>query len=133
MRQTENQGQSSLELARWIAQQLDRKGAHEISVIRTEGDSVIADYLVVATGTSNRHMETLLDSPCSELKKLGFPPLSVDKEGDHWFLADLGDVVLHVFDQEGRNYFDLEGFLKKSPRVDWVEAPKSPAQLRVIG
>jgi ribosome-associated protein len=112
---------------------LDRKGAQEISVLQTEGQSVIADYVVVATGTSSRHMQTLLDSPCDELKKLGFPPLSVDTDGGHWYLADLGDVVLHVFDEQGRNYFDLEGFLKKSPRIDWADVSHKSPSLRIVG
>lgn len=118
---TETHKESSHDLACWIAQQLDRKGGREVSVIQIEGQSVVADFLVIATGTSSRHMQSLLDSPCVELKKLGYPPMSVDTEGSHWYLADLGDVVIHVFDEEGRRYFDLEGFLAKAPRVDWAE------------
>jgi len=122
------QSQSSLDLARWIAQQLDRKGAQGVSVLETQNHAAaIADYVVVATGTSSRHMESLLDAPCEELKKLGYPPLSVDRESAHWVLADLGDVVLHVFDSEGRTYYDLEGFLKQAPRVDWADAQSSTA------
>lgn len=112
---------SSLELATWIAHLLDRKGGLKISVIETKESSAIADYLVIATGTSSRHLQTLLDSPVRELKTAGFPPSSVEGEGSHWLLADLGDVILHLFDEETRNYFDLEGLWKDAPRIQWEE------------
>ncbi len=115
---TEMSRDGSLELATWIAQTLDRKGGQDIVVIDTKNSSV-ADFFVVATGTSNRHMETLLDSPCKELRKSGHPPHSIEGLDTRWMLADMGDVVLHIFDEETRQHFDLEGFWKKAPRIDW--------------
>lgn len=113
--------ESSLELAKWIAQILDRKGGQEIVIIDTTYQSSVADYLIITTGTSQRHMESLLESPCKELKQFGFPPLSIEGEGTNWFLADLGDIVLHIFDEATRKYFDIEGMWENAPRVQWDE------------
>ena len=112
---------SSEELAIWIARLLDKKGAQNVAVLETKPGTYVADYLVVATGTSSRHIQTLLDTPCRELKKLGFPPLAVEGEGSHWMLADLGDVVLHIFDDSARSYFDIDGLWSEVPRVSWQE------------
>jgi ribosome-associated protein len=123
------QKEASLELAQWIAKQLDKKGAHDIKVLETIPGTYIADYLVLATGTSSRHMQTLLDSPCAELKKLGYPPLHVEGEDSTWMLADLGDIVIHIFDPETRNHFDLEDLWKNAPRVDWTGEEKNGSHL----
>lgn len=116
---TAEKNDPSLELAQWIAQILDRKGGQNISVLETKPGTYIADYLVIATGTSSRHMQTLLDAPCEELKKLGFPPQNVEGEATSWLLADLGDVVIHIFNEESRQHFDLEGLWANSPKIDW--------------
>jgi ribosome-associated protein len=116
---TEQNRDSSLELATWIAQSLDRKGGHDIVVLETRSWSTFADYFVIATGTSDRHMETLLETPCKELRHSGHPPHSTEGFDTHWMLADMGDVVLHIFDNDSRKTFDLEGFWKKAPRVQW--------------
>lgn len=113
----------SQELAIWIANVLEKKGGLNISVIDTRNTSAVADYLVIATGTSSRHLGTLLESPIKELKHAGFPPLSVEGEGTHWMLADLGDVILHIFDAETRNYFDLDNLWQEAERVDWEIEP----------
>lgn len=110
---------SSLALATWVAQILDRKGGLNIKVIETSSGSAIADYIVLATGTSSRHLDTLLEAPVKELKSAGFPPLSIEGEGTHWLLADLGDVILHIFDEETRAYFDLDGLWSRAPQVKW--------------
>lgn len=110
---------SSLDLAIWIARLLDRKGARDITVIETKPGTYIADYLVICSGTSSRHMETLIDAPVRELKKLGFPPNSIEGQDSQWMLADLGDVIIHIFDEQTRALFDLEGLWNSCPRVDW--------------
>ena len=123
MEETKNT-ETSLELAQWIANTLDRKGAHDIVVLETKPGTYVADYLVIATGTSSRHMHTLLETPCHELKKLGYPPLYMENEGSHWMLADLGDIVLHIFDDESRHFYDLDGLWKNAPKVSWIENDK---------
>ena len=116
--------QSSIALAKWISQIIDRKGGLDVIIIDVRNRSSICDFLVIGTGTSSRHLKTLIEAPCAELKKVGFPPNDIEGEGTGWILADLGDVVLHVFDKETRDYYDLEGLWQNAPRVNWSEVRK---------
>lgn len=120
--------QSSLSLAVWLAQFLDRKGGQDVLVIDTKERSSVADYIVLATGTSSRHMETLLEAPCQSLKQSGYPARSIEGQQTHWMLADLGDVILHVFDSDARENFDLEGLWRNAPRVEWHHRPRLQSQ-----
>jgi len=69
----------------------------------------VMDYLVIASGTSNRHVKSLANNVCMEAKKRGMRPIGV--EGDdagEWVLVDFGDVVVHVMLPATRDFYDLE-------------------------
>ena len=67
------------------------------------------DYLVIASGTSNRHVKSLADNVCMEAKKEGVRPLGVEGENPgEWVLVDFGDVVVHVMLPATRDFYDLE-------------------------
>lgn len=110
---------SGQNLAVWMSQLLDKKGGQETMVIDVRGRSSITDFILVVTGTSSRHLQTLIEAPCLEMKKLGFPPSHVEGNGTHWIIADFGDVLLHVFDEQARKYFNLEELWESAPRVEW--------------
>jgi ribosome-associated protein len=82
---------------------------------------VLTDVFVIATGTSNRHVKTLVEEVELGLKRdLDRRPLR--REGENhgrWVLLDYGDVVVHVFDQETRDYYDLERLWGDAPRLDF--------------
>lgn len=111
--------QSGQDLACWIAQLLDRKGGKQISVLDVRNLSSFTDFLIIVTGTSSKHIETLIQSPVSELKQGGFPALSIEGQGTLWVVADFGDVVVHVFDEATRSYYHLEELWSQAPRIDW--------------
>lgn len=69
----------------------------------------VMDFLVIASGTSNRHVKSLADNVCMQAKKNGVRPLGVEGEsaGD-WVLVDFGDVVVHVMLPAVRDFYDLE-------------------------
>ena len=69
----------------------------------------VMDFLVIASGTSNRHVKSLADNVCMQAKKNGIRPLGVEGEstGD-WVLVDFGDVVVHVMLPAVRDFYDLE-------------------------
>jgi ribosome-associated protein len=69
----------------------------------------VMDFLVIASGTSNRHVKSLADNVCMQAKKNGIRPLGVEGEstGD-WVLVDFGDVVVHVMLPAVRYFYDLE-------------------------
>lgn len=110
---------SSKEVATWIAQLLDKKGGKQVSVLDVRESSSITDYMIIVTGTSTKHLETLINAPCQELKKAGFPADCIEGLGTTWVVADFNDVILHVFDEGTRNHYDLESLWNASPRVDW--------------
>jgi ribosome-associated protein len=73
------------------------------------GMTDVMDFLVIASGTSNRHVKSLADNVCMEAKKQGMRPLGVEGEdAGEWVLVDFGDVVVHVMLPATRDFYDLE-------------------------
>lgn len=69
----------------------------------------VMDYLVVASGTSNRHVKSLADNVCMQAKREGLRPLGVEGEdAGEWVLVDFGEVVVHVMLPAVRDFYDLE-------------------------
>jgi len=87
------------------------EGRHctDIIVLDLKGISPATDYFVIATGTSNRQMRTVADEICDEAKKAGKQRFGrAGYEQARWILLDYVDVVIHIFDAEYRDYYDLE-------------------------
>ena len=73
------------------------------------GMTDVMDYLVIASGTSSRHVKSLADNVCMEAKKQGLRPLGVEGEdAGEWVLVDFGDIVVHVMLPATRDFYDLE-------------------------
>ena len=98
---------------------------HNVVVLDVRGLSPVTDFMVLATGTSSRQMKTVADDLEEFGGKAGNPLLS--RAGDagtsNWIAIDFFDVVIHVFDQEGRMYYDLDGLWGDAPRIDWNNDP----------
>ncbi|MBL6936875.1 MAG: ribosome silencing factor [Alphaproteobacteria bacterium] len=93
-----------------IKASLDDDKALDIVTIPLEGRSSLADALVIATGTSSRHVASIADHLARKLKDAGYGtrPVNGAQQGD-WVLVDAGDVIVHIFRAEVRDYYDLEG------------------------
>ena len=93
-----------------IRTSLDDDKADDIVVIELEGRSSLADALVIATGRSSRHVAAIAEHLARRLKDAGYGtrPVNGAQQGD-WVLVDAGDVIVHVFRAEVRDYYDLEG------------------------
>lgn len=88
----------------------------------------IADYFVVATGSSPRQMQAISEDVRVTLKKQG--SLSIGTEGDSnssWILQDYGDIVVHIFTPEARKLYDLEHLWADAPHVNWEAIAPPPA------
>lgn len=88
---------------------LDTNKAEQITTLNLVGQCSFADYMIVASGRAPRHVSALADYVAEMLKKTGMPPLSVEgKETGDWVLIDAGDVVVHIFRPEIRQFYNIE-------------------------
>jgi ribosome-associated protein len=97
------------ELKDFIVEQLEEIKAKEITVLDISDKSTIADYMIICSGTSSRHVKSIAIQLVKELKANNLQPLGV--EGDdvgEWVLVDSGDVIAHVMQPITRDYYQLE-------------------------
>ena len=84
------------------------------------GLSGFADFFVLGTGTSGRQMHAVVDILEEHAKSVGRAPFRVaDSREAHWILSDYVDVVVHLFDAQHRDYYDLANLWGDAPRVSW--------------
>ena len=100
---------TSYESAILLAKALDGKKGEEIKVLKTEGLTTLADYFVICTATSTTQIKALADVCEKALKDAGEPPHHVEgHRGGTWLLMDFSSVVVHIFMDEARKFYDLE-------------------------
>ena len=92
-----------------IEKTLNKNKANNIVTIDLKRKSYIADYMIIASGTSSRHLQALSEILVSELKKIGLNNCRIEgKESNEWKLVDTQDVIVHIFHPEKREFYDLE-------------------------
>ncbi|MEG0483178.1 MAG: ribosome silencing factor [Acinetobacter sp.] len=90
--------------------------AKDIIELNVSAISNVADAMVIASGTSTRHVKALADNVAEEARKAGFRPIGVEGERDaEWILIDLGLVVVHVMLPTARKFYDLESLWRATP------------------
>ncbi len=110
---------TSLETAKMAVKVLDSKKALNIKVIKIQDISAIADYFVIATGTSSTHVKALADEVEAQLDEAGISVSHVEGyRSNSWILLDYVDVVVHVFSDEAREYYDLERLWQDGEIID---------------
>ena len=88
---------------------LDNNKAKNIISIDLKKKSYIADYMIIASGTSSRHLQSLSEHLVSELKKIGVNGCRIEgRESNDWKLVDAIDIIIHLFHPEKREFYDLE-------------------------
>ena len=109
----------SKKLINQIMANLDHNKAIDINSLSLKGKSDIADYLIIATGTSSRHVSSLAQKTVDDLKKNNIKNINTEglDKGD-WVLIDGGDVIIHLFREEVRDFYDIEKLWSSSIRLN---------------
>ena len=106
------------QIAKVAAKALDDKQAVDIKILKTAEQTVLADYFVICNGTSSTHIKTLVNEVDKQLSEAGEPP--VRREGlrsDIWVLLDFGSVIVHIFTEDARKFYNLERLWSDSEEV----------------
>ena len=101
----------------------DDKKALDIIVLNMEGVSVMADQFIICHANSERQVQAIAREVIDQATKAGFPIRRLEGfETGRWALADLGDVVVHVFHKDERNHYNLEKLWGDAPKIDMANA-----------
>ena len=110
---------TSLELAKETVKAMDSKKALDLKVIGIKDISVIADYFVLATGTSSTHVKALADEVEFKMKQIGISPEHIDGyRSNTWIILDYSDVIVHVFTPDAREFYNLDRLWQDGESID---------------
>lgn len=110
---------TSFELSKEIVQILDSKKAQDIQLMHIRDLTIIADYFVLASGSSSTQVKTLVDEVEFQLKQQGLEPARVEGyASNNWIILDYHDVVVHIFYTETREFYSLERLWSDAEQVD---------------
>lgn len=99
-----------------ILQSLEDTKGQQITQLNVADMTDVMDYLVIANGTSSRHVKSLAGNLVEELKEKGYRPIGVEGlEGGEWVLVDYGDTVVHIMQPATRDFYELEKLWSKVP------------------
>lgn len=110
---------SPAEIAGIAAKALEDKKAKDVKILKTSEQTVLADYFVICNGTSSTHIKALVNEVDKQVSEAGEAPLR--REGlrsDIWVLMDFGSVIVHVFTEEARKFYNLERLWSDSEEVN---------------
>ena len=95
------------------------KKANDLALLDVSEITSFADYFLICTGGSNRQVQAIADAIVEALKQAGCPPMGVEGQKEaKWILIDGGDLIVHVFYEPIRAFYDLESLWHQAPRVD---------------
>jgi len=110
---------NSEQLSDLIAEALDDMKGQDIVKLDVRDMTTVTDYMVVASGTSNRHVQALVENVAEKASKAGHKPIGVEGEGGgEWVLLDLQDTLVHVMLPKVREFYNLEKLWSLSPAGD---------------
>ena len=106
------------EMVENIVSILDRKKAEDIKALEITDLTIVADYFVIASGTSGTHIRALADEVEVEMKKLGVEMRNLEGRTTGWILLDYGTVIVHLFTPDQRELFNLEHLWADAKETD---------------
>ncbi len=109
-------GVQGTELKEFIVDKIDDLKAKNIITFDVKEKSTITDFMVICSGTSKTHVKAIAEYIALETKNAGVPPLGVEgRDGSEWVLVDLGSVILHVMQEQTREFYQLEKLWSDTP------------------
>lgn len=106
-------------MAQIACKAIDDKKGQDIKIIDIHNVSVIADYFVIASGTNSNQVQAIVDNVEEQLGRAGFEAKQIEgNRNSSWILMDYGDVIVHVFDEENRLFYDLERIWRDGKVLD---------------
>lgn len=113
---------NSKEMANLAIKALEEKKATDIRVIDISDVSVLADYFIIASGSNRNQVQAMADNAEEALFKAGFEVKQVEGyETANWILMDYQDIIIHIFDEENRLFYDLERIWRDGKEVSKEE------------
>lgn len=120
-------GVSTEEKSRLLASLLDEKQGEEILVLDVTGICPIAEHIIVVTGKGQRHVQALADAAMELAREHKFHSLGMEGyQTGSWILLDLNDVIIHIFQDDLRRFYNIEGLWSEGKRVEWLCAAVPP-------
>ena len=112
-------------LALLAAEVCDEKKAKEIIVLDVRKITTISDYFIVCSTSNDRQARAIAEGMRMRMKELGKREMGVEgMEDARWVLQDFGDIVLHIFHESQREFYDIEGLWADAKQVRWKKASK---------
>ncbi len=100
---------SAAQLRDVIEKTLDEDKAEDVTVVDLAGKCDYADYMIVASGRSQRHVSSLASKLAEKLREINMPALSIEGQASgEWVLIDTGDIIVHLFHPEKREFYNIE-------------------------
>lgn len=111
-----------LDMVRIACKAIDDKKALDIKVIDIREVSSIADYFIITSGSNINQVQAIVDNVDEQLGRAGFEPKQIEgTRNSSWILMDYGDLIVHVFDEENRLFYDLERIWRDGKEIDPAE------------
>ncbi len=109
----------SKEMARIAVAALEEKKAKDVRIIDISNVTVLADYFLIASGSNRNQVQAMADNAQEALYKAGFQAKQVEGyQTANWILMDYRDIIIHIFDEENRLFYDLERIWRDGKEVD---------------
>lgn len=114
--------QESKKMARIAVQALEDKKAEDLTILDISGVSVIADYFIIASGNNRNQVQAMADNAEEALGRAGCEPKQIEGyQSANWILMDYKDIILHIFSEEDRSFYDLERIWRDGKQISKEE------------
>ncbi|SES66299.1 ribosome silencing factor [Anaerobranca gottschalkii] len=112
-----------LQLTQTIAKAIDDKKGEDIKILDLQGLTEIADFFVIASGNTQSHLKSICDFIDEKTKEKGINPISTQGYDEAiWIVMDYGDIVVHLFNPESREYYQLEKFWRNAKNIELMSS-----------